>query len=51
MRFIDIMKVSWLAKDLNFYNSYVSLQSSQKPTVALSRAELIKFSPYAAQFL
>jgi hypothetical protein len=45
MRFIDVIKVSWLAKDLNFYNIYVALPSSQKPTVALYRPELIKFSP------
>jgi hypothetical protein len=45
MRFIDIMKDSWPAKDPNFYNIYVSLESSQKPTAALSRAGLIKLSP------
>lgn len=45
MRFIDIIKYSWLTKDLNFYNIYDSLQSSQKPTVALSIGDLIKFSP------
>jgi hypothetical protein len=45
MRFIDIMKDSWLAKDQIFYNIYVTLQSSQKPTAALSRADLVKLSP------
>jgi hypothetical protein len=45
MRFFYLMKDSWLAKDLNFYNIYVSLRSLQKPTVALSRADLIKHTP------
>jgi len=44
MLFIDIMKDSWLAKDLNLYNIYVSLRSSQRPAVALSRAGLIKLN-------
>jgi len=32
-------------QDLKFYKIYDSLQSAQKPTVALSRADLIKVSP------